>query len=96
MRLQELESLRDNVTKELNTIESVENIDYINGKLTAINHAFNKAMMLSNENQLDQQGITTLNQFCSDRMGFFANSSNDLDKGMYEGYLAVKNYIINN
>jgi hypothetical protein len=95
VKLSELESLRNNATKELNTIESVGNIDYANGKLTAINHVLNKAVMLSNNSELDQQEITDLNQFCSDRMVMFLGSSDSLDIGMLNGYLAVKNYILN-
>lgn len=96
MQLSELEALRSNAINELNTIESVEIIDYVNGKLTAINHAINKAMMLSDGNKLNQQGITDLNQFCSDRIALFINLPSELDKGMCEGYLTVKNYILGN
>lgn len=94
MQLSELEQLRDNATKELNTIESIETIDYVNGKLTAINHAFNKAITLSSNSKLTQQGITDLNQFCSDRMMLFSGSTNQLDKGMCDGYLTVKTFLM--
>ena len=83
MQLSDLELLRDNATKELNTIESIDIIDHVNGKLTAINHAFNRAITLSKKDELDQQGITELNQFCSDRMAIFSNSLNDLDLFLY-------------
>jgi hypothetical protein len=95
MQLSKLQELRKQPINDLNTIESVEIIDWVNGRLTAINHALNKATLLSNGDELDQQGITDLNQFCSDRIVLFASSSNELDRGLLEGYLAVKNYILN-
>lgn len=96
MQLSELDKLKNAVINELNTIESIEIIDYVNGKLTAINHSINKALTLSINDELDQQAITDLNQFCSDRLELFRNSPNELDKGMADGYKLVKNVILGN
>jgi len=92
MNVSDLSALQKQFLNSANTIQSPHTVDYFNGGTVAIAHIINIATAMGGAS-LNKDQLMMLYQFCSDRMMRFSPASEDLDKGIVDGYAFVKSAI---
>jgi hypothetical protein len=94
MELTTLEKLKLDIFKLLNTIESVDSIDYNNGVNVASEFIYNQASKLTIDGVLDTNSLTALNQLCSDKIMRYTPYQDKMEHGMIDGYQKMKDAIL--
>jgi len=91
MQISDIEQIRRDAYKPLNTIESPTRMAYVAGISAACERTIIYFSRIAGNSYLSPETLTQLNLYCAEQADF--NPIDDFDRGMKDGFIQIKNLV---